>query len=1501
MLHLRPVKGNNEKQPSLFEIGIFALSHQQWTECFRGNVLVQFEQPNQLDDIARETRLNDEHLLQQVYHAPKICKRNIDRAAFYRYLSDNGLQYGRSFQLLHHICWNSEGISTAQIECPEYYSTGSPVHPTVLDSALQSLVLHVSKGLSQPSTPHVPHHISDAWISARMWHNSGMDPVRVVATGRSRPGGQSLEGAIHVASGDGNLLCSFRKIILRTVESSPSRLDLNKSLVWSISWKPQLSLLDPGRLGTLCSTDSFEEDITDWEKYHIKLNSVLESIIYLTSQRLLDGEAQQAVPETLHKYVRWVRHSAERMVDFPNSHHQDLEEELLQLEASHPPWGFFPAMARDLNAVLAGEKDPLHIAFETGLAELFYEDLFRPVCDHRLESLLHLLCHETPSLKIIEVGAGTGGWTRHILPMLQSFERCTGSSAFSEYHYTDISGAFFEKASTRFSEFKSRMTFKSFNLERDPTKQGFQLGNYDLVIAGSVLHATGDLTASIRNIHALLKPGGHFLNVEPIAPEKLLTNFGFGLLPGWWLCKEPWRALSPVVDETTWDSLLRTNGFSGNDVVLQDYPSGICHILSVMLSTSNREMIATPNFNVVIVLDTHSNYQVEVAQDLKDELRSLVNGEISLTPFAELQQKDLVDATVTISLLELAAIFFWGIQNSSWTSIKQLTKYCKKLLWVTSSPTNEEMIPYHGLMKGFWRTIRSEAFEKHLVTLEIEQDKPYSELHHILQVFQASFLQGSPEVDYAVRDQQLMSGRLVKERTLNNTIYDLLASKTVTSPLGIDPPIRLSVGTPGLLDTIKFVEDRHTDDQLLPGEVEIETKAWALNFRDVFVALGRLEEDNIGSDCAGVITRVGPGCRSLQPGDRVCAVSFGCFGSLCRASEISTYKISGEQSFEDAASVLTPGITAWYSLVKVARLQRGEKILIHSAAGSTGQMAVEIAKRIGAEIFATVSSPEKRDLLVEKGVCREHIFHSRSIAFAQSINRVTNGYGVDVVLNSLSGESLRASFECLAPYGRFIEIGKADILANSPLPMGRFALNTSFAAVDLAHIANTNPSLVGGLIKEVMELISKGNIRHPSPLHIYSVSETEKAFRYLQGGKSTGRVIIKLDPSELVTRHTIMRPWWNFDRNASYLVVGGLGGIGREIARWMASKGARSIILPSRSGPASDAACGLISELEEQGIRVLAPKCDVSSVTSLSLLLEQCGDESAFPPIKGCINAAMALQDAVFDNMTREQWDLTIQSKVQTSKNLSRLLPEHLDFLIFLSSLSGVYGSVSQSNYAAGCTYQDSLARWRVMRGQRALSLDIGWMRSIGIIAETEKYRLNRRNAGDMGQIETEEFISVLEICCDPSYPLSPANCQLLMGVLTPTHFTSAGQQLPALLQRPLFAGHVQLSELVQHDRAELLFEPAARFKEATSAEEKADVVVRSLAEKLSRALGIPVEEVDRQKILADYGVDSLMATELREWIGKQFQSTVAVFEIMSGTSIFAIGSLVVARSTMGV
>lgn len=376
---------------------------------------------------------------------------------------------------------------------------------------------------------------------------------------------------------------------------------------------------------------------------------------------------------------------------------------------------------------------------------------------------------------------------------------------------------------------------------------------------------------------------------------------------------------------------------------------------------------------------------------------------------------------------------------------------------------------------------------------------------------------------------------------------------------------------------------------------------------------------------------------------------------------------------------------------------------------------------------------------------------------------------------------------------------------------------------------------------------------------------------------------------------------WEFDPQASYVIAGGFGGLGRAICKWMADRGAKHLIMLSRSGPVSEAAIDLVQGLTARGVTVVAPKCDVCSADSLEAALKECASR-AMPPIKGCINAAMVLQDAVFENMSHAQWATTINTKVQSSWNLHNMLPNDLDFFVLLSSLAGICGTVAQSNYAGGCSAQDALARYRTARGQKAVSFDVGWMRNIGIIAEKESYQRNRKQAADMQQIDDKELFALLDIYCDPELPLmSVAKSQLLIGLLTPADFLQQGQTPPEMHGRPLFGpfSHV-VGQTISEISVPIVESPGTLFRLAKETDERIQIVIRALATKLARAMSILPDDVEPSKPLSSYGVDSLMAVELRNYIGREFQAAVAVFDIMGGVPISSIGELVVEKSVVG-
>lgn len=345
----------------------------------------------------------------------------------------------------------------------------------------------------------------------------------------------------------------------------------------------------------------------------------------------------------------------------------------------------------------------------------------------------------------------------------------------------------------------------------------------------------------------------------------------------------------------------------------------------------------------------------------------------------------------------------------------------------------------------------------------------------------------------------------------------------------------------------------------------------------------------------------------------------------------------------------------------------------------------------------------------------------------------------------------------------------------------------------------------------------------------------------------------------------------------------------------MASQGAKQLIVPSRSGAATEAAMQVVNELTAMGVRIVTPQCDVSVADAFQRVLNEYAQ--VMGPIRGCINATMVLQDSVFDNMTRGQWEKTIRSKVQSSWVLHALLPKDLDFFILLSSAAGIIGNAGQSNYAAGCTFQDSLSRFRTCHGQKAVSIDLGPMRSVGVVAEHEGLKRSFEKYPGLAPIEEQEFLALMNIICDPDYHsrASTAESQITMGIVTPDELVLDGSvDLPLEhLHRSLFAYFNQARASSSDSVAANSINSAALFRQAESVEEMTGIVMESLVRKLARALSIQAEDVDVDRPLHLYGVDSLVAVELRNWIIKEFAAEVPVFELMSGKTVLAIGQLV--------
>lgn len=1137
IVELRPVtKSADEKMPTWSDVRIFSHTRadNKWKEYFRTRIQVQYQETSQANFPDRdETSMENERLRGLFEDAMKSCSKTIDSSSFYRFMSRHGFGYGPSFQLLRSICWDGGLTSCARIDMSSaarfHPEADSPVHPAILDAAVHLVLTQASKGLREDTPTLVPKRLAKGWISSRNWGQS-TSSVRlrsVEHAGEHLVSG--MDGSIYGLADDGSLLCSMEHLQVAEVSivTGTTKNESDGVLLHKIDWQPCLSLLNPEALQRLFS-DRVRPDNTTVTPFLPELEMALGVAARKALRGLQEKDLAQA-PAYMRKYVAAMERQflVNQAGDSPELSDSELTHFFQDFEAKQPLWRLFPMVARALPSILRGETDPLELLFGTKAVQEFYAHVFRRYEKDGLFNLfLNLASHENPGLRILEVGAGTGAMSSLVIDALRSFETATGQTSFSQYYYTDVSAVFFENARSMFADAQDRIHFKVLDLNVDLLSQGFEPESFDIIVAGSVLHVCANLNEALKRVRSLLKPGGLLISLEIVKPESVCISIGFGLVEGWWSAEEDWRRYSPLITQARWDGLLRQSGFSSVDIALKDSEDETSHLSSIMISRAVGKAEVQHDHKapqIILLVDRESTAQCHLAEKIKQRYNHA-----EFLDLADLDNIQLDPSALIVSLLEVGEVFLAGLSAATFNQLRAHLADVQDLLWVTSSSHSDHCDPHLALARGFLRTIRTEYDNKHIVTLAIEAYSPGTEDDFITQIIQASFEADPPsrELEFVVSDDVLTIGRLAQHGALDAERLAKTQPSMVRRNWGDGSPLKLEVGTPGMLDTLRFVEDPVSD--LAAYEVEIQQVVCPISFRDVFIALGKLGKEPLGFECAGTVTRVGTiASETFAPGDRVLMISPGCMRSHPRAPADAVFKIPNDLTFEDAVAGINPGATAYQALVKIARLQPGEKVLIHAAAGSTGQMAVKLAQVIGAEVFATVGTEEKRKLITDPrglGIPESHVFYSRDISFKTGLMRVTNGYGVDVVLNSLSGEGLLASFDCLAPYGRFVDIGKSDMMANSALPMAGFAKNISFSSVDLYHIAIDNSKLTRFLVEKVLDMVSDRSVGPPAPLHVYPVSKVEQALRYMQSGKNTGRILVTFEEDDVVSVSLRVKP-----------------------------------------------------------------------------------------------------------------------------------------------------------------------------------------------------------------------------------------------------------------------------------------------------------------------------------------------------------------------------------------
>lgn len=783
-----------------------------------------------------------------------------------------------------------------------------------------------------------------------------------------------------------------------------------------------------------------------------------------------------------------------------------------------------------LPEILTGKVEPLQLLREEDLLTEYYRttigtNKYSPI----VTEYVRKLSHKRP-LRILEIGAGTGGTTSVVLRALGRQNEAV--ARLQAYTFTDISPGFFEAATEDFKEWATLLEFKILDIEKDPLDQGIEAGSYDLVIANNVLHATHSVGTCLENCRKVLKPNGRLLlgeNTSKLARVPMI----FGTLPGWWNGENDNRKWGPTLLEHEWNSLLIEKGFNGLEMCFRDHSRKGWHCVSLMISSPAPIARTALPKNIVIIKPTEGD---EESDALHRSLVKALEGEATKVDAVDLLDVLAMDLTdrACISLLEVKQPLLHRILDKEFDPVKRLLLSSKSLLWLTSGATMESPSPEGNMIAGLGRTIRGEVPGIQLTTLDVEPStftspEAISAVKTILRSGTDAVNASRSDWEYALRGGLIHSIRLYPHQKTHEvfeiaTMEQLPTMQPFKQP---DQALALKIRLPGMLDTFQWGEDEEWSKPMGDLDVEISVQAVGMNFHDLMVSLGQMADFDLGLDCSGIVTRVGKDVMKYKPGDRVLTGRLGCFRTYLRSAENLFQRIPDSMSFVEAASIPSIYCTVYYSLFDLARLRKNESILIHSAAGGVGQGAIIFSQHIGAEIFVTVSSEAKKRFLIETyNIPEDHIFNSRDYSFASGVKRMTNNKGVNVILNSLAGEGLRQTWQCLAEFGRFIELGKTDIgnacplilprngfadwplAGNTGLEMGPFDKNVLFAGFDLLHIWRKDSDLLGRLMVDVMRALAEGIIRPVEPLTVMTFSKLEEAFRIMQAGKHVGKIIL---------------------------------------------------------------------------------------------------------------------------------------------------------------------------------------------------------------------------------------------------------------------------------------------------------------------------------------------------------------------------------------------------------
>lgn len=1091
---------------------------------------------------------------------------------------------------------------------------------------------------------------------------------------------------------------------------------------------------------------------------------------------------------------------------------------------------------------------------------------------HALRELIIQGMNELPAgqrLRLMEVSEGVPSFLMDVCAVMDS--NCC------DYVFAGTSTATLEEISW----LKERFPCIDTHLIRTPTAQPMAVSPCQVAIVTLDFNTMEKTIGVLQYVRACLVPGGTLIVIGQ-HPSRWI-DFVFGADRNYWSLSKKGTWLSNQHTALFWQQQLQQSDFSCVDI-FELSPNTLSgpYLLAAQLSETAippAPLCQTTPCSWILLADDDgysaklSDHLTKIMQDRGDLVIQVCPGDVVC------MESLLRDTTASYGQLD-GIVYLAGLapqpapddvedvlhrQVARCAAAATILQACESTLtnttcWLITAGAAANLLPEHGAMEipssaivpsdaalwGFGRTVINEASNCSFRMVDLEDPLAVKIVAVAL----------SDELKHPDKEQEVILTRegvryvprlrLEPRREEHHEIENSMDH----------PMIRLGFHTPGHLRNLRW--ELHPSRDPADGEVEVEVRATGLNFRDVMYALRLLSDEavengfagsTLGLEFAGVVRSVGGKVSSFAPGDQVVGFGPSSFSNRVITPISAISHIPSGISFEAAATIPSTFFTAYYALHHLARLQPDEKLLIHGAAGGVGLAAIQLAKWIGAEIYATAGSDEKRDFLRLLGV--DHIFDSRSLAFADEILDQTEGKGVDVVLNSLAGEAINCNFRVLKPFGRFLELGKRDFYENTKIGMRPFRNNISYFGIDADQLMQSRPELTRSLFVEVMALFAEG-VLHPLPYYVFEAEYIVDAFRYMQQARQIGKIVVtyRNGVSHVHTSNVVNRKHLELRGDASYLVTGGLGGFGLRTAEWLACRGARHLILISRSGPSSKEAKEAIDRLTEQGVNVYAVPCDVTDKKAVSALLADTAIR--LPPLKGIVHAAAVINDGLIRNMDVDQIYSVLAPKALGAYHLHAMtLDIPLDFFVLFSSATTLFGNPGQGNYVAANTCLEALANHRRACGLVATCVRWGAIDDVGFLARNENIKKALKNRMGGAPLHSAIALDILEemLITDRSN----------LGVME-LDWKILARFLPSA-ESPKFI------ELARHagdsDGGEDHSDNIQRMLEDLTDTELLAVLIEMIKGEVGEILRVSIDKIDAVGSMYDMGLDSLMAVEL--------------------------------------